>query len=104
MNRLVPVHRHPVEIRVGLANRLQNPRYLATAGQKQMSVLERLQSRTRVEARSVRHGHPEVGVPVGINSKLGDIDGLLSQHALDGDADLSLVQHDGLRMENTPAR
>jgi hypothetical protein len=48
--------------------------------------------------------HPEVGVPVGINSKLGDIDGLLSKHALDGDADLPLVEYEGLRIENTPAR
>ena len=78
MNPLVPVHRHLAEIQAGFANWLQNLGYLTAARQKQMPILERLQSGAHVKARSVRHGHADVGVPVGINSKLGDIDGLLS--------------------------
>jgi hypothetical protein len=57
MNPLVPVHRHRAEIQVGFANRLQNLGYLTAARQKQMPILERLQSRTHVKARSVRQGH-----------------------------------------------
>ena len=33
MNPLVPVHRHLVEMQIGLANRLQNLGYLTTARQ-----------------------------------------------------------------------
>jgi hypothetical protein len=41
---------------------------------------------------------------VRIDRQLHNIDCLLSQHTLNGGADLPFVEHDGLRMEDAPAR
>ena len=43
-------------------------------------------------------------MPMGIDSQLGDVEGILSKHARDGDAHLPIVEHEGLRIENAPTR
>ena len=39
-----------------------------------------------------------------IDRELRDLDGLLSQHALDGDADLAFIEHERLCVEDAPTR
>ena len=39
-----------------------------------------------------------------IDRELRDLDGLLSQHALNGDADLPFIEHEGLCVEDAPTR
>src|SRR5450759_304392 len=68
-----------------------------------MAILERLQSRTQIKARPVGKGHSKIGVAVRINRQLHNLDFLLSQHALNGGADLPFIEHDGLRIEDAPA-
>jgi hypothetical protein len=41
---------------------------------------------------------------VRVDRQLRDLDFSLSKHALNGGADLPFVEHDGLRMEDAPAR
>ena len=64
-----------------------------------MTILESFQSRTQIKTCAMGKGHPEVGVPVGINSELRDVEFLVPQHAFDGGADLPFVEHEGLRMD-----
>ena len=67
-----------------------------------MTILESFQSRTQIKPLVMGKRHPEVGVPVGINSELRDVEFLVPQPALDGWADLPFVEHEGLRMEDAP--
>src|SRR5450631_3382175 len=46
--------------------------------------------------------HTKIGVPVRVDRQLRDVNFLLSKHSLDSGADLSLVEYDGLRIENPP--
>src|ERR1019366_10439922 len=68
-----------------------------------MTILESFQSRTQIKPRAMGKRHPEVGVPVGINGELRDVEFLVSQYTFDGRADLPFVEHEGLRMEDAPA-
>src|SRR6266481_9227715 len=68
-----------------------------------MTILESFQSRTQIKPLAMGQRHPEVGVPVGINGELRDVEFLVPQHALDGWADLPFVEHEGLRMEDAPS-
>src|SRR5450631_988790 len=67
-----------------------------------MAILESFQSRTQIKALAMGKRHPEVGVPVGINSELRDVEFLVPQYALDSRPDLPFVQYEGLRMEDAP--
>ena len=69
-----------------------------------MAIRERLQSRTHRKSDAVGHGHADVGMTMRIDRGLRDLDGLLSQHALNGDTDLPLIEHEGLCVEDAPAR
>jgi hypothetical protein len=53
---------------------------------------------------AIANAHSKIRGPVRIDRQLHDLDFLLSQHTLNGGTDLPFVEHDGMRMEDAPAR
>ena len=62
MDPSIPMLGNVAEIQAGFADRLQDLRHLATTRQKEVPILERLQSRTQIKTRPMGKGHAKIGV------------------------------------------
>ena len=87
---LIPLRADALEIDVGEADGAQALGNFGTARQEQVTVLERFQARTQVETEHLGQGHGEVGIAVGVDRELRDLDLFVAHDAFNGGAGLTL--------------
>src|SRR5271156_1631186 len=104
VHNLFPMRTDALEVNARTTDLLDARRDRRATWQKQVPIFECLQSRAQIESQELGECHREIGVAVGIDGELGDVQFLVPDDALDGRACLALiVQNQGLGMEDSPA-